>query len=342
MSRLSTITFVGMLVLIVAGCGNKEESNAPTPSTVTQPIAKAFDNRAVVNQPLPGTISVASVLIQPTNGNQRAKQVQKGRPDPFAGLFAQAGLSVPTTTTIPGTVPQLPRLSVPGGRQTVPGGSGSSRPTGGQQNSGSNSSRQKSNPNRGNTRTQPRSGQPSSSQSIPLPPAPVPDSGIETATPPPPQEPDLASNVAVTGVIQIGSETQAIVLVPNEGTSRYVRVGQRLSNGQVLVKRIEMNEGSDPVVILEQYGIEVARAVGEKPVLSAQAGTSTDGSQVPQPLPNTEGTVSPGRPQEAGSSQPLDNGSVPTTNTTPQSVDGSAVPTNTTPQSVDNDPDTGI
>ncbi len=67
--------------------------------------------------------------------------------------------------------------------------------------------------------------------------------------PSPPQEPDLASNVAVTGVIQIGNETQAIVLVPNEGTSRYVRVGQRLSNGQVLVKRIEMNEGVEPVVI---------------------------------------------------------------------------------------------
>jgi hypothetical protein len=41
-----------------------------------------------------------------------------------------------------------------------------------------------------------------------------------------------------------------------------------------------MNEGAEPVVILEQYGIEVARVVGEKPVASAQTGTSTDGSQV--------------------------------------------------------------
>ncbi len=186
MSRLSTITFVGMLALTVAGCESDNEINAPTVSTA-QPVAKPFDNRAIVNQQLPSAISAAPVLIQPTNGNQRAKQVQKGRQDPFAGLFAQAGLSVPTTT-IPGTVPQQPRFSVPAGRQTVPGRSGSTRPNGGRQNSSSNSSRQQSNPNRGNTSSQPNSGQPnsgqpnsgqpSSGQSIPLPPV-VPDSSFE-------------------------------------------------------------------------------------------------------------------------------------------------------------------
>lgn len=67
------------------------------------------------------------------------------------------------------------------------------------------------------------------------------------------------------GVVQIGNEVQAIVQVPNEATSRYISVGQWLSNGQVLVKRIEVNQGSDPLVILEQNGIEVAKAVGEEP-----------------------------------------------------------------------------
>jgi hypothetical protein len=53
-------------------------------------------------------------------------------------------------------------------------------------------------------------------------------------------------------------------------------VGQRLSNGQVLVKRIEVNNGASPVVILEQYGREVARRVGEKPVATPdQPGTPT-------------------------------------------------------------------
>jgi hypothetical protein len=73
----------------------------------------------------------------------------------------------------------------------------------------------------------------------------------------------LAQAVKVTGVVQIGSTVHAIVNAPNEPSSRYVRVGQRLSNGQVLVKRIEMNQGSEPVVVLEQNGVEVQTAVGE-------------------------------------------------------------------------------
>lgn len=82
------------------------------------------------------------------------------------------------------------------------------------------------------------------------------------ATRPPLPDPTLAKAVEVTGVVQVGSSVQAIVKAPDEPTSRYVTVGQRLSNGQVLVKRIEVN-GSEPIVILEQSGVEVARAVGE-------------------------------------------------------------------------------
>jgi hypothetical protein len=65
-------------------------------------------------------------------------------------------------------------------------------------------------------------------------------------------------------VVKVGNETQVIVKVPNEPTSRYVKIGQRLSNGQVLVKRVDIKAG-DPVVILEENGVEVAKAVGEKP-----------------------------------------------------------------------------
>ncbi|MCD8488701.1 MAG: hypothetical protein LRZ84_18665 [Desertifilum sp.] len=75
-------------------------------------------------------------------------------------------------------------------------------------------------------------------------------------------DPDLANAVEVTGVIQFGGTAQAIVRAPLEPSSRYVGVGARLSNGQVLVKRIEMNSGATPVVILEQNGVEVAKPVG--------------------------------------------------------------------------------
>ncbi|MEC4989532.1 MAG: hypothetical protein SAJ37_12345 [Oscillatoria sp. PMC 1068.18] len=79
---------------------------------------------------------------------------------------------------------------------------------------------------------------------------------------PPPPQPDLAQGVEVTGVVQVGGVPQAIVKAPNEKSSRYVRAGQYLSNGQVLVKRIDMNDGPEPVVILEEKGIEVAKTVG--------------------------------------------------------------------------------
>lgn len=79
---------------------------------------------------------------------------------------------------------------------------------------------------------------------------------------PPPPQPTLAQGVFVSGVVLIGTEPQAIIKVPDESTSRYVRAGERLANG-VSIKRIEMNEGSEPTVIFEQFGIEVAKRVGE-------------------------------------------------------------------------------
>jgi hypothetical protein len=95
----------------------------------------------------------------------------------------------------------------------------------------------------------------------PPPPPPIP----VVPPPPPPPSTDLATGTEVSGVVKVGNETQVIVKVPNEPTSRYVKIGQRLSNGQVLVKRVDLKEGADPIVILEQNGVEVAKAVGEKP-----------------------------------------------------------------------------
>jgi hypothetical protein len=42
-----------------------------------------------------------------------------------------------------------------------------------------------------------------------------------------------------------------------------VREGQTIANGQVLVKRIEVQESGEPVVVLEENGIEVSRRIGE-------------------------------------------------------------------------------
>jgi hypothetical protein len=73
---------------------------------------------------------------------------------------------------------------------------------------------------------------------------------------------DLAKGVAVEGVVQIGDKSHAIVKLPTDLTSRYVSVGQELLGGRLLVKRIEIPIDSEPVVVLEQNGIEVSLALG--------------------------------------------------------------------------------
>jgi hypothetical protein len=104
--------------------------------------------------------------------------------------------------------------------------------------------------------------------------------------PPPPPSTDLATGTEVSGVVKVGNETQVIVKVPNEPTSRYVKVGQRLSNGQVLVKRVDIKPGSDPVVILEENGVEVAKAVGEKPASREQKPANAVISRLPNTNPS--------------------------------------------------------
>ena len=73
---------------------------------------------------------------------------------------------------------------------------------------------------------------------------------------------NLAENVLITGLVELGDRIQIILQAPEEASSRYVEVGQYISNGRVLVKRIESNF-STPVVVLEQAGIEVAKVVGQ-------------------------------------------------------------------------------
>ncbi len=101
--------------------------------------------------------------------------------------------------------------------------------------------------------------------------------------PPPPPSTDLATGTEVSGVVKVGNETQVIVKVPNEPTSRYVKVGQRLSNGQVLVKRVDLKQGADPIVILEENGVEVAKGVGEKPASRQPQPANAVISRLPNP-----------------------------------------------------------
>jgi hypothetical protein len=68
--------------------------------------------------------------------------------------------------------------------------------------------------------------------------------------------------VQVSGVAAVNGENYAIIKAPDEPTSRYVRVGDRISNGAVLVKRIETRSGGAPMVVFEERGEEIALPVG--------------------------------------------------------------------------------
>ncbi|MDJ0553739.1 MAG: hypothetical protein QNJ68_04720 [Microcoleaceae cyanobacterium MO_207.B10] len=90
----------------------------------------------------------------------------------------------------------------------------------------------------------------------PPPPAPPPP-------PPPPPDTSIADRIEVSGVVEVGTQKQIIVKVPTEATSRYVKVGQLLGNGKVLVKRVDFKTGADPIVIFEQSGVEIQKEVGK-------------------------------------------------------------------------------
>ena len=80
------------------------------------------------------------------------------------------------------------------------------------------------------------------------------------AAAPAPAPLSLARAITINGVVQVGNRVNIIVQVPNEGSSRYVSVGDRLAGGRVLVKRVDMG-GGEPRVVLEQDGVEVVRMV---------------------------------------------------------------------------------
>ncbi len=309
MPKRSLMLVAGLFALLFAGCGSEEggdtaskDGTSPTPSaspsassspTGTQsfkdPLVsekKSGKDKDKKDEKDPKKVKKRNSipgLLASTDPDERARQVQqairKGRTvaDPFANLppiltfktpvVASSGddgneskRSVPPLPLLPGgielrPIPRIPTISR--GNNIANGGGVPSR---GSNSGGPRTSRPINPP----IAIRPPSAPGGDGTSRPVP---VPAEPLKPLPPIP--EPTLAKGVEVSGVVTIGGVTQAIVKAPNEPTSRYVGVGARLSNGLVLVKRIEVNAGSDPVVILEQGGVEVSRAVGDKPAPAA-------------------------------------------------------------------------
>ncbi|NMG10734.1 hypothetical protein [Brasilonema sp. UFV-L1] len=294
-SKNSTIVIVGILALAVASCSSESTQSThvvptdiqaanqpfknPVVSVHKQVMNQPFDNPEVLNKQTPKVVSQTTAsLIQSTDSTKRVSLVSKGRNDPFAKIVIPYSMKVTKTAAQVKPVSQLAPLSVPKSKRKSVVVAISKKSLNEQKPNQQKYRIHKKTMTR-NTAPQKMIGQGSvlqvTSTSTKVKPKPsltrvppkvlpqlIPNPSLAVVTPP---QPELAKAVFVSGVVLIGQEPQAIIKVPLEATSQYVYAGQQLANG-VLVKRIEINEGSEPVVILEQYGIEVTKMVGQESV----------------------------------------------------------------------------
>jgi hypothetical protein len=251
MRRPIVLSLLTLLSLSMAGCGfinnllGRGDSEPVDQAGEADPTippelrgdggTESFEEPLLPSLPTAGAF-VISELIQSTNADERLKEINRDRPDPFA-LVA---------------VPPPPRPAPPAPTQSPGGGGGGTTPPA-------------------------TPATPATSPTIPV----SNGGGLPTLDPFPSLPlPTAASGIEISGVAQIGGQLYAIVQAPGEPTSRYVRVGDRLSGGAILVKRIETRPGSLPVVVLEENGVEIALPVG--------AGTTEPGAEAPtaalQPL----------------------------------------------------------
>ena len=274
MGITSKITIAAILTLAIAGCASEDTQQAVNPVPIPKiakkspPAAQSFKNPVIPAKQV-SQVNLASVnLIQSTNATERTRElvVSKDRSDPFAQLFGQTvpGMSKTSGRPVP-VLPKLPTASL--AVRKLPTRSIAL------------------NPKKNNVSSLPKKVNPTLTSVLPkVLPQVVPNPTLVSVLPPPAQ-PELARAVVVTGVVLISNEPQAIIKVPDEPTSRYVQAGQRLANG-VLIKRIEMNQGYNPIVILEQYGIEVAKMVGEGTVKSTSSAASAAGNAISVTTPS--------------------------------------------------------
>lgn len=270
MKWISYLAGYGSVALLVVGCGGTQPSvvsdrpaagtpspSAPTasatsegslPSVAQIPMSGAPYVPATAAKPRPGEAPNQSTqnatqndLIKPVTPTERLPKVRLGRQDPFAPVTTQA-VVVATQQAPPVVVPNLPPPPAP-------------------------------------------ASLPVSSPDLRLPALPTLPTTATTAAvpslvvPAPPAR--LADEIAILGVVSVAGRASAIVQVPNETTSRYVHEGEFLSGGRLWVKRIDPGEMGDPIVVLEEGGVEVLRGIG--PALSQPAIGSTPST--PETMP---------------------------------------------------------
>ncbi|MDL5057038.1 hypothetical protein [Geitlerinema calcuttense] len=261
MKTLEWILGGSAIALLLISCGENTATTEPAPSPVAEAVPSpapaptaqfppSSELPAVRVQPNAAPAPTAPGLIQSTNPQERIAQISAGRSDPFNPIVT-AAVVVPKAVNSARPIPQPAPL--PGA--IPPSAAG--------------------NPPNRNASTNPSPAAPLIAKVPPLPAletVPLPnlvaassDLPALSGLVPLASESSLTSRanaVQVTGVMQYGNSFTAIVKAPDEKSDRYVVPGEFLSNGQIMVKRIEITPGGEPVVILEENGIETIRPVG--------------------------------------------------------------------------------
>lgn len=268
MFKTFRLVSLGIIPVLLQSCSlfssenNTTASVPPNPITSNQnsvPNAPTNNNQGTVKKPLVNTINYSG-LIASTNSQQRIRQVSQGRPNPFASLSV---------------VPTIKAISVEtNNSQKIKSTSNLKLTTETSQTTKS----LLSNSPKGNTIQTTLVSQPLTAK--------LPNIKISTKTNHSSQkiitakanlknhqalakkpmvvipQPTQAENTVIAGVIDIDGTVKAIIQAPEEKSSRYIAEGQYIANGKVLVKRID-SYSSTPIVVLEQYGQEVIKEVGE-------------------------------------------------------------------------------
>lgn len=242
MKRQLWLGILGIVTLLM-GCsgesGDKQaqpevtQTPAPTAETFSTPLTTP--SAKAIARPVPG-------LLQPTNAATRIPSIITGRRDPFAvvpGLQPIVVSSRPVASSsrvavapLPRSVTKLPPQPVPA-VGIVPSLSLPPIAVGSSPNSLPNLS--------------------------PMPPESLPPLMIPVA---PPSRTSVADAIAINGIVQVGNKWAVIVKEPSAVSSRYVSVGEYLENGKVLVKKIVAAGSADPVVVLQQNGVEIRKSLG--------------------------------------------------------------------------------
>jgi hypothetical protein len=289
------------LAIVVTSCGGDGGKPATTPPaaspsavaspTTTAAVAPTTPQPVLTDKPplvpakstaKPISMDVTAGLIPPTDADNWTRTVAKGRPDPFAALALQPIQDPTLMKELAKSNQKLPITKVSSNVENKPvkvvAIKSARVRTNNRQIGISQNSTAAIKPNAA-IRSTPK-------PSIAFRPLPQPlKTPVRSTTVAPPKlEPKLARAVGVSGIIQVDGRTQVIVKLPNESFSRYVDVGDRLSDGKIMVKRVEGEQTLSPIVVLEEMGMEVTRRVGDTGEATTKA-AAIDPSNAPSPSP---------------------------------------------------------